>query len=239
MLAIVDPEDAYELHMNLIRHGRELCRPKPRCGECELRRMCPWYRAGARNRAAGAEYPRRMSKQDFIAFGLLVVVLAVVIPWLAFRANGDAATRRPGGARAPEGRPVPLPDQLRHLPHALRGRHRRQLRPGPRRTAGAHRPGGTEAARTIEGDRRPRPQRGRKRRRQHDHPGPHAGRHPQPEQQAKKSPNSSPTPPARASGHPDAAPRWRGARSSHRRSALRRVQGGLARQLLRRSVRAC
>jgi endonuclease-3 len=45
MLAIVDPEDAYELHMNLIRHGRELCRPKPRCGECALRRMCPWYRS--------------------------------------------------------------------------------------------------------------------------------------------------------------------------------------------------
>jgi endonuclease III len=46
MLAIVDPEDAYELHMNLIQHGRRLCRPKPRCDECELRRMCPWYRAG-------------------------------------------------------------------------------------------------------------------------------------------------------------------------------------------------
>ena len=46
MLAVVDPEDAYELHMNLIRHGREVCRPKPRCGECALRRMCPWYRAG-------------------------------------------------------------------------------------------------------------------------------------------------------------------------------------------------
>jgi endonuclease-3 len=45
MLAIVDPQDAYELHMNLIRHGREVCRPKPRCGECGLRRMCPWYRA--------------------------------------------------------------------------------------------------------------------------------------------------------------------------------------------------
>ncbi|HEV7771490.1 MAG TPA: endonuclease III [Solirubrobacterales bacterium] len=44
MLAIVDPEDALELHMNLIRHGRALCRPKPRCEECELRRMCPWYR---------------------------------------------------------------------------------------------------------------------------------------------------------------------------------------------------
>ena len=45
MLAVVDPEDAYELHMNLIRHGREVCRPKPRCDECGLRRMCPWYRA--------------------------------------------------------------------------------------------------------------------------------------------------------------------------------------------------
>ncbi len=44
MLAVVPPADAYELHVNLIRHGRTLCRPKPRCGECELRRMCPWYR---------------------------------------------------------------------------------------------------------------------------------------------------------------------------------------------------
>jgi endonuclease III len=55
MLAIVDPEDAYELHMNLIRHGREVCRPKPRCRECELRRMCPWYRA---ERNMSAELPR-------------------------------------------------------------------------------------------------------------------------------------------------------------------------------------
>jgi len=47
MLAVVDPADAYELHMNLIRHGRTLCRPKPRCEECALRRMCPWYRANA------------------------------------------------------------------------------------------------------------------------------------------------------------------------------------------------
>ena len=47
MLAVVPPEDAYELHVNLIRHGRALCRPRPRCGECELRRMCPWYREHA------------------------------------------------------------------------------------------------------------------------------------------------------------------------------------------------
>jgi endonuclease-3 len=44
MLAITDPEDAYELHINLITHGRRVCRPKPRCEECGLRRMCPWYR---------------------------------------------------------------------------------------------------------------------------------------------------------------------------------------------------
>jgi endonuclease-3 len=47
MLAIVPPEDAFEVHVNLIRHGRTICRPKPKCGECELRRMCPWYRAEA------------------------------------------------------------------------------------------------------------------------------------------------------------------------------------------------
>ena len=56
MLAIVPPEDAYELHMNLIRHGRTVCRPKPRCGECALRRMCPWYRE---NRAALQAPPPR------------------------------------------------------------------------------------------------------------------------------------------------------------------------------------
>jgi mono/diheme cytochrome c family protein len=33
-----------------------------------------------------------MSKKTFIVFGLLVVFLAVLIPWLAFRSNGDATT---------------------------------------------------------------------------------------------------------------------------------------------------
>jgi endonuclease-3 len=47
MLAITDPDDAYELHVNLITHGRRVCRPQPRCGECGLRRMCPWYRRNA------------------------------------------------------------------------------------------------------------------------------------------------------------------------------------------------
>jgi endonuclease III len=46
LLAVTDPEDAYELHINLITHGRRICRPQPRCPECALRRMCPYYRAG-------------------------------------------------------------------------------------------------------------------------------------------------------------------------------------------------
>jgi endonuclease-3 len=44
MLAITPPEDAYEFHINLIRHGRSLCRPRPHCDDCELRRMCPYFR---------------------------------------------------------------------------------------------------------------------------------------------------------------------------------------------------
>ena len=46
MLAVTDPEDAYELHLNLIEHGRKICRPRPRCGECGLARMCVARRAG-------------------------------------------------------------------------------------------------------------------------------------------------------------------------------------------------
>jgi endonuclease-3 len=42
--AITDPEDAWELHINLIAHGRAVCRPRPRCDECALLRMCPYGR---------------------------------------------------------------------------------------------------------------------------------------------------------------------------------------------------
>ena len=48
LLRVTDPEDAYELHVSLIRHGRRTCVARsPRCGECPLRRMCPYRRAGA------------------------------------------------------------------------------------------------------------------------------------------------------------------------------------------------
>jgi endonuclease-3 len=50
MRTITDPADAYELHMNLIAHGRAICRPRPRCDLCGLARMCP-----ARARFRGKE----------------------------------------------------------------------------------------------------------------------------------------------------------------------------------------
>lgn len=55
LLALVDPDDSYEFHMNLIRHGRTLCRPTPFCGDCGLRRMCHYGRGpGAALKGAAA-----------------------------------------------------------------------------------------------------------------------------------------------------------------------------------------
>jgi mono/diheme cytochrome c family protein len=44
-----------------------------------------------------------MSKKTFILFGLLVVFLAALIPWLAFRADGDAANAEPVPANLKSG----------------------------------------------------------------------------------------------------------------------------------------
>jgi len=42
MLRLTPPEDAYEVHMLLIRHGRRTCVARtPRCRDCPLQRMCP------------------------------------------------------------------------------------------------------------------------------------------------------------------------------------------------------
>ena len=46
--------------------------------------------AGGTDLGAGSK-PPPMSKRIFVIFGLLVVFFAVVIPWLVFRADGDAA----------------------------------------------------------------------------------------------------------------------------------------------------
>jgi endonuclease-3 len=39
------PLNVYQLHLNLIAHGRTLCRPRnPKCPECPLTRYCLYYR---------------------------------------------------------------------------------------------------------------------------------------------------------------------------------------------------
>ncbi|MFL5909781.1 MAG: endonuclease III domain-containing protein [Gaiellaceae bacterium] len=46
-----DPQEAYELHVSLIRHGRRTCTARnPRCPECPLLRMCPYGREAVRKR---------------------------------------------------------------------------------------------------------------------------------------------------------------------------------------------
>ena len=41
-------DEAYELHVSLIRHGRRTCTARnPRCGECPLLGICPYGRARA------------------------------------------------------------------------------------------------------------------------------------------------------------------------------------------------
>jgi len=45
--ALVAPEDYYAFHLNVIRHGREVCTSrKPRCAECCLRDLCEGYQRG-------------------------------------------------------------------------------------------------------------------------------------------------------------------------------------------------
>jgi endonuclease III len=45
LLRLAADDDAYEVHVSLIRHGRRTCTARaPRCPECPLRRMCPYGR---------------------------------------------------------------------------------------------------------------------------------------------------------------------------------------------------
>lgn len=45
--ALGDPAGFYSFHMNLIRHGREVCTARnPRCDGCPLRSVCDYYQSG-------------------------------------------------------------------------------------------------------------------------------------------------------------------------------------------------
>ena len=43
---LLPPNTYYAAHLNLIRHGREVCHARnPECGRCVLQALCPFYRA--------------------------------------------------------------------------------------------------------------------------------------------------------------------------------------------------
>jgi endonuclease III len=43
---LVEPAESYEIHVNLLRHGRRLCKAqRPLCDACPLLRVCPYGRA--------------------------------------------------------------------------------------------------------------------------------------------------------------------------------------------------
>lgn len=48
ILEAATPDDRiYEFHINLIRHGREICRaPVPHCSDCFMTDICPYYQEG-------------------------------------------------------------------------------------------------------------------------------------------------------------------------------------------------
>jgi len=49
LLRLAGAEDAYELHVSLIRHGRRTCTARaPRCPECPLLSLCPYGRERVR-----------------------------------------------------------------------------------------------------------------------------------------------------------------------------------------------
>jgi endonuclease-3 len=55
LLRLAGADDAYEVHVSLIRHGRRTCTARaPRCRDCPLRRMCPYGRERLRSAARGA-----------------------------------------------------------------------------------------------------------------------------------------------------------------------------------------
>ena len=148
-----------------------------------------------------------------------------------------AAARRRSRPTSKDGQ-SPLPDQLRQLPHALRRRHRRQLRAQPRRAAGPGRP--ARAARRRERrSRRPKDASSTRSKTASTAPPRRAACPPASStaNRPKRSPNSSPTPPARASqpGIAAAAPSRRSASAA----AIARTMHGCTRRVRGAAVLRC
>jgi endonuclease-3 len=56
---VLQPEEMYPFHVELIRHGRDTCRaPRPICGLCPLTDICAYYVLAAKGKAPMAPIPR-------------------------------------------------------------------------------------------------------------------------------------------------------------------------------------
>ncbi|HYN63404.1 MAG TPA: endonuclease III [Candidatus Limnocylindrales bacterium] len=56
---VLQPQEMYPFHVELIRHGRDTCRaPRPICGLCPLTDVCAYYVLASRGRAPMAPLPR-------------------------------------------------------------------------------------------------------------------------------------------------------------------------------------
>jgi endonuclease-3 len=56
---VLQPQEMYPFHVELIRHGRDTCRaPRPICGLCPLTDVCAYYVLAARGKAPMAPLPR-------------------------------------------------------------------------------------------------------------------------------------------------------------------------------------
>ncbi len=63
---LVPAEDVYRFHVNLIRHGRQICKAlRPRCASCPVNHLCPYPRThGETARAAEAASPAGAPTSD-------------------------------------------------------------------------------------------------------------------------------------------------------------------------------
>jgi len=59
---ITPPSEVYPFHVNLITHGRRVCKaPRPRCEACPVTSLCSWF-AAERKRAKGKGARRRAAQ---------------------------------------------------------------------------------------------------------------------------------------------------------------------------------
>lgn len=57
LAGLIPPSLRYSLHVNLVTHGRAVCRARPLCGDCQLRRFCGYYREAEVRRARETAQP--------------------------------------------------------------------------------------------------------------------------------------------------------------------------------------